>query len=243
MNDPLLPPDGTPHDDVGHALSAALATVSTRGVRPSLADVQDRARRRQRRRAAAMAGACAVVVLGAVGVLATRHDSRPLSLSPGAATTLAPYVPVTQCVEVPPTTPPPFDPSITTNVGVAQATTTTDPRLFPIGTVPPGVASTTDAPAGATLAPYVPVTECFPQAPADHWRCQGPLPTTADGWASFQYCEQVFADSTTVPPATGIPGIPATAAATNTTTFDPAAVPTTTPAIAPTTTGTPASTP
>jgi hypothetical protein len=193
VNDPLLPGPAQPDDPIDQALTDAFANLSSRGVRPSMVDVQHRVHRRQRRRTVAMVGALAVVVAGGASVLATRADHTPLAITAGdgssvPATTIA-------CVEVVPTTRPP-----TTEPAIAEGTNTTyPPNLVP--TFPPRVSITTD-PSGAAL--YVPVTGLCQPTTANQWRCQGPVSTTSDGWAYFQYCEPVFADATTVP------GIPAT---------------------------------
>jgi hypothetical protein len=200
MNDPLLPQDPrTPDDPVEVALTAALANLSSREIRPSMVDVQHRAHRRQRRQAAAMVGALAVVVLGGAGVLALRHDHTPLAITAGdgtqfPATTIA-------CVEVVPTTAPAIP---------GDSTTTTYPLTLP--TLPPGVSTTLDptgipSPGQDTL-PFA-GNPC--SAPNQQWRCQGPLSTTADGWTYYTYCEALYGN---LPPTT-------------TSTFDPALYPTT----------------
>jgi hypothetical protein len=192
MNDPLLP-----NDPVEQVLRDSLATLSARGVRPSLVDVQHRARRRQRRRAAAMAGACIVVVLGGAGVLATRHDSRPLSIGAGGASTIALPATTIACFEAVPTTIAALDPSLTTNVGFGLTTTTTDPRTVVASFVP--VESTTTDPTGTgTALPFL-GNPC--SAPNTQWRCQGQQ-HTVDGWTYFEYCEPLNAGPTTVPPTT-----------------------------------------
>jgi hypothetical protein len=228
MNDPLLPhdpalPDAShPHDAVEHALSKALENLSFRGVRPSLVDVQQRARRRQRRRAAAMAGACAVVVLGGAGVLATRHDSRPLSIGAGGASTIAVPATTIACAAAVPTTVPGTLPDFTTVSTTLQAATSTPPdttapgvpqglsaqattTTYPPNLVPtfvPVESTTTDLGGTETLPPFV-GNPCSART-GNEWRCQGPLATTSDGWAYYQYCEPLYVNPpvTTVSPTT-----------------------------------------
>jgi hypothetical protein len=203
VNDPLLPGPGQPDDPIDEALTQAFANLSSRGVRPSMVDVQHRVHRRQRRRAVAMVGALAVVVAGGASVLATRADHTPLAITAGdgsaaPATTIA-------CVEVVPTTSPP-----TTEPAIAEDTTTTYPPTSP--TDPTGT------------APYVGVTGFCDPTVGGQWRCQGPPSSTADGWTYYQYCEPVFAGATTT---TYFNTVPASDQP-NTSTFDPALYPTTT---------------
>jgi hypothetical protein len=129
-----------------------------------MVDVQHRVHRRQRRRATAMVGALALVVAGAAGVLATRHDRTPLAITAGDGTAF-PATPTTvACVEVVPTTV-----SATTAAPTIfiEATTTVDPRL---------------------------VTGFCPPPVADQWRCRVPVSSTPDGWTYYQYCEQLFSN-------------------------------------------------
>jgi hypothetical protein len=177
-----------------------------------------------------MVGACAMVVLGGASVLALRHDHTPLAITAGDGS--APPATTIACLEVIPTTMPGTLPDFTTVSPDFGSTTTVDGRLLPPPTFAPGVSTTTDP--NAELQPFV-GNPC--SAPNNQWRCQGPMSTTSDGWSYFQYCEQVFAAATTVPTATAIPGIPATAEPTTDpfTTYPPGdIVIATTAAIAPT---------
>jgi hypothetical protein len=171
-----------------------------------MVDVQQRARRRQRRRAASMVCACAVVVLGGAGVLALRHDRTPLAITAGDGS--APPATTIACLEVVPTTAPALDPTGLPAFDPNLTTTTYPPNVAP--SLVPGE-STTDPFAGATLPPFV-GNPC--SAPTGQWRCQGPLSTTSDGWAYFQYCESVFENATTVVPTTYFNTVPPT-------TYDP----------------------
>ena len=149
-----------------------------------------------------------MVVLGGAGVLALRHDHTPLAITAGDGS--APPATTIACVEVVPTTMPAVTPTPTV-IPDFGSTTTVDPRLLLPPTFPPGVSTTTDPFAGATLPPFV-GNPC--SAPNDQWRCQGPMATTSDGWTYFQYCEQVFANASTVVPTTNFNTVPPT-------TYDP----------------------
>ena len=97
-------PDG--HDPIDGLLTDAFASVRAGGARPSLNDVQRRARRHQRRRVTAMAGTVAVMGVAGVAALATRGEPASTEVpagdnggtSAGVATSTTQYV--EYCVEV-----------------------------------------------------------------------------------------------------------------------------------------------
>lgn len=186
------------HDPIGpidRLLDDAFRSRSVPPVsRPSVIDVQYRARRRQHRRSGAMLGALAVVGVGGAIAVAARHDSSDrIALTPGGtqagvATTVACFtVPTTMWIDVAPT----IDPA--TNSSPAPSPTTYPPD--------------TTSPVG-----YLPGDPCAPSS-GGSYHCTGPLGTYSDGaqmfsecvfWPDFMPATTSFDPAITVPP-TGPP--------------------------------------
>ncbi len=98
-------------EDINRELEAAFAERPSTLSRPSLGDVQRRARRHQRQRSAGILSACALVGVGGVAVLATRSPSNTTTVGEGLDPTES-----TVCFSNPPTSLPA---ATTTSLGIS----------------------------------------------------------------------------------------------------------------------------
>ncbi|MFZ4720839.1 MAG: hypothetical protein ACOYMR_15545 [Ilumatobacteraceae bacterium] len=209
------------HDaDLDRALHDAFASRHVPLVdRPSMVDVQRRARRRNQRRSAAMVGCTAVVALGGAGLWAARQDEPAGSTAdtlPGLGTAN------TICDVVYPTTIPAFEVSGSTIAGIA--TTTAVYVTVPLIVTVPGIVTSTILENAETIAPAGTTTTGLPtDDPASdgttttmfgvgepatsppvappaastncypvlpaEWHCTGPLGTDSFGRDVYEYCE------------------------------------------------------
>jgi len=174
-----------PIDPIDRLLDDAFRSRSVPPVsRPSVIDVQHRARRRQHRRSGAMLGALVAVGVGGAIAVAARHDgSDRIALTPGG--TAAGVATTVACFTVPTTIT--IDPA--TNSSPAPSPTTYPPD--------------TTSPVG-----YLPGDPCAPSS-GGSYHCTGPLGTYSDGaqmfsecvfWPDFMPATTSFDPAITVPP-------------------------------------------
>ena len=167
-----------PVDPIDRLLDDAFRSRSVPPVsRPSVIDVQHRARRRQHRRSGAMLGALAVVGVGGAIAVAARHDgSDRIALTPGGtqagvATTVACFtVPTTMWVDVATTIT--IDPATNSSPAPSPTTYPPDTTYLPTTTSPVG---------------YLPGDPCAPSS-GGSYHCTGPLGTYSDGAQMFSEC-------------------------------------------------------